>query len=398
MKKLTYNQGFWVVGITYFVTMAFSTVPSPLYVLYQQHEGFSSLMITLVFAVYALATMASLYFFGHLSDWFGRRTVLVAGLCLELLSALVFLSGQSLDVLITARILCGLAMGLIAGTATAYLLELHAAARPTASRARSDLVASIAVMGGLGSGALVAGGLATWLTQPLKTPYVVFLILMAILTVCLLQLPETTLPKQPHPAYRPQRVAIPHGKRAAFFAAAGAALSLYAMLALFSSVAPIFMAKTLSLHSYALAGLVAFLVYAAGAAAQIALRSSPVGTLVRIGLRAMLAGMLLLVTGVWLKHFALFLAAGCIIGAGTGALFKGCISTVTQLAPPEARSETVAALFLTGYVGLSIPVVILGFATQFLSLQTALLLFTAVFLAVLLLVRRRLLALVSDNT
>ena len=56
--------------------MAFSTVPSPLYSLYQQRDGFSTFTVTIVFAVYAVGVIISLLLAGHVSDWVGRKKVL----------------------------------------------------------------------------------------------------------------------------------------------------------------------------------------------------------------------------------------------------------------------------------------------------------------------------------
>jgi hypothetical protein len=59
--------GFWAVAIAFTTVMAFTTVPSPLWSLYAQRDRFSSLTITIAFAVYALAVALSLFLAGHLS-------------------------------------------------------------------------------------------------------------------------------------------------------------------------------------------------------------------------------------------------------------------------------------------------------------------------------------------
>ena len=66
-----YRRGFWLVGFVFLVTMAFSAVPAPLYVLYAAPDHFGPLMITVIFAAYAAGVIASLFLAGHLSDWLG---------------------------------------------------------------------------------------------------------------------------------------------------------------------------------------------------------------------------------------------------------------------------------------------------------------------------------------
>src|SRR5260221_9593838 len=69
---------------------AASSAPTPLYRLYQQDWGFSSGMLTLVFAVYALSLLLALLTTGALSDHLGRKPVILAALVLEIVSLAVF--------------------------------------------------------------------------------------------------------------------------------------------------------------------------------------------------------------------------------------------------------------------------------------------------------------------
>src|SRR5438034_10922923 len=70
---LSRRAGFWAVALAFFTVTAFSTAPSSLYGLYEQQLHLSSITITVVYAVYALGTVASLLLVGLVSDWYGRR-------------------------------------------------------------------------------------------------------------------------------------------------------------------------------------------------------------------------------------------------------------------------------------------------------------------------------------
>ena len=78
-RQRHHSIAFWVVAAAFCVNLAFSAVPTPLYVIYQQRDHFSTLMVTVVYAVYALGVIGSLFLGGHVSDWVGRRRVLVPG-------------------------------------------------------------------------------------------------------------------------------------------------------------------------------------------------------------------------------------------------------------------------------------------------------------------------------
>lgn len=389
--RFDHNAGFWVTAYVYLVTMAFSTVPAPLYLLYQERDGFNTLMITVIFAGYAIGAIVSLFLLGHVSDWIGRRRILLAAIGLNIVSAVVFVLGSGLWELIVARVMSGVAVGMVTGTATAYLTELQGVARPGASRTRVDLVASAAPMIGLGSGALIAGWLAAYVAQPLIVPYYLFigLLVVAFIGVCLA--PETVKRVTDYTTYRVRRIVLPAQARGRYLAATGTALASFAMLAVFSSVSPVFMAGTLGHPSRALAGTVTFLVYMAGALTPLLLLRFRLRRLLVAGFTLMLGGLLLLIAGVWLANFGLFLVAGVIVGAGCGILFKGCVSTVIELADPKHRSETLAGLFLTAYVGLSIPIVALGATALYVSMKVALLVFAILFFGLVVLTRRQLL-------
>src|ERR1700730_7522915 len=103
-----HSIGFWVAAVAFLLNMGFSAVPTPLYVLYQQRDGISNLMVTVVYAVYAVGVIGSLFLGGHLSDWIGRRRVFVPALLANALSAVVFIVDPSLAGLIVARVVSGI--------------------------------------------------------------------------------------------------------------------------------------------------------------------------------------------------------------------------------------------------------------------------------------------------
>ena len=95
-----HHIGFWVTAAAFCVNMGFSAVPTPLYVLYQQRDHFSNLMITVVYAVYAVGVIGSLFLAGHLSDWTGRRRIFVPALIANVASGVIFILAPGLAGLI----------------------------------------------------------------------------------------------------------------------------------------------------------------------------------------------------------------------------------------------------------------------------------------------------------
>lgn len=378
-----HGAGFWAVAYAFLVVMAFSAVPTPLYVLYQAKDGFSSLTITLIFSAYAVGVVLSLFLVGHLSDRHGRRRLVIPAVALNIVAAAIFLAWTALPGLLLGRFIGGLGVGAITATATAWIAELHAVARPEASARRAQTVATAANLGGIGLGPLIGGLLAQWVSGPLTTPYVVMLVALVVALVGVVAVPETRERANPMPPYRPQSVAVPEGARKAFFAAATSAFIAFALLGMFTSLAPGFIGGTLGHHSRALAGVAVFIVFAAAATAQSITGTWNAAQILRGGLAAMAFGPLLLIIAVWLASpsLALFLVGGAISGLGSGLMFKGSVATAAALAAPDQRAEALAGIFLAGYIGLTVPVVGLGLLTQELAADVSLTIFAAALIA-----------------
>jgi MFS family permease len=299
-----HGLGFWVVALTFLTLAAFTTVPSPLYALYQARDGLSELEVTVIYAAYAIGVIGALAIAGHLSDWYGRRRLLIPAAGFTIVSALVFLTWKSLPGLLIGRVLAGVSIGLASSTATAYLAELHARHRPEASGTRAQLTATTVNMGGLGVGALVAGLLAQWVGDPLTVPYVVFLIAASLAVVAVAVSPETREAVKPRPRYRPERVSVPAESRGEFYAAALSAFTVFSAMGLFAGLSGLFLSVALHHPSHALAGATLCAVFSAGVVAQLATRTWSVRRGLAAGMALMLAGLAATVTAVWLPSQA----------------------------------------------------------------------------------------------
>jgi MFS family permease len=369
------KSGFWIVATTFLVAMAFSTVPTPLWPLYQAADGFPTSMVTVAFSAYAVGVLISLFLAGHVSDWVGRRRVLLPGVLLEVLAAALFLAGHGLPLLIVARVICGLGIGLITATATAHLAELAPGTR------RAAHVATAANLGGLGIGPLVSGVLAQYVDGPLTTVYVVFLVLLVVCAPAIALVPETVTATSRK--YRPQRVSVPRPHRRRYAVTAAGAFTAFALFGLFTSLAPKILTASVGTTSAVLAGAVSCVVFLAGVLAQLWSGRLDLDRQLTFGVVGLVAGVAaLLVAGV-AGSLVLFVVAGAFAGAGAGLLFKGAMASAARMAEPTARGEAAAGIFLAGYVGLTVPVLGLGAAARWVSLTTGLTAFCLVILVVL---------------
>jgi MFS family permease len=141
--------------------------------------------------------------------------------------------------------------------------------------------------------------------------------------------------------------------------AAAGTLAALAANGLFAALSGLILATTLHQPSHALSGTALFLVFAAGVVSQLATARLQASRVLALGTISMLAGLALVVVSVRLSapSLALFLVAGALIGAGSGAVFKGTSGIVLGASPPESGVAMTSDLLIALYVGLAVPVI-----------------------------------------
>jgi MFS family permease len=373
--------GFWIIAVTFLLVMAYSTVPTPLYPLYQQRDGFPAFTITVIFAAYAIGVMISLYLFGHVSDWVGRRRVLLVAVLLSALSAVMFVFWSEVPGLVVARLVNGASIGILTATATAHLGELRSVARPAENSFVAASVSGAANLGGLALGPLIGGVFADFLPDPLMLPHIVFLVILVLAALGLQLVPETVdIPHDP-PRWRPQRISLPPRSRRRFVIAAFGAFSGFAVFGLFTSLAPTFLVTTFQQGDHLLAGATTFSVFAAAAIGQIVLARVRVRLQLTVAVIGCAVGLLCVALGAIAPALAIFLIGGVVAGFGVGLLFKGAIGTAVAVADPARKGESLALMFLIAYAGLALPALAIGAVLLVEPPTPVLLCFVAVVLA-----------------
>src|ERR1700683_2157716 len=157
------RTAFWLVAGVFCLMFAAAGAPTPLYGVYQAQLRFSATTLTAVFAVYALVLLLTLLVFGSVSDYLGRRRVILAALVVSAGACAVFLAAHSVGLLFAARALQGVAVGTAIGALGAALIELQ----PEGS-GLAPLVTAAAPALGLGAGAFGSSALAQYGPAPTR--------------------------------------------------------------------------------------------------------------------------------------------------------------------------------------------------------------------------------------
>jgi MFS family permease len=348
--------------------MAGANVAAPLYAVYAREFDFSSIVLTTVFATYAVTLVATLLVGGRLADRFGRRPVILAGLAVAAAAAVLFALAAGTVWLYAARALQGVAVGLISGPATAALVEID----PRRAERRPALLAGLAQAGGSGLGPLLGGGLAQWAPGPQHTCFVVVLAGTVVAAGFAWALPE---PREAGPEpWRPQWPRVPEEIRRPFVRVSITAGLVWATLALYLSVVPSYVGDLLSTSNLALLGANSALACAASAGTQVVAQRRG-GAGVRggqgLGLGLLTAGLVLLVVSAALQSLAPVLLAALVIGVGHGVAFLHAQDELNSIAPADHRAEVTAAFVCVIYVLVGGAVVGVGLLGEAMALTSA---------------------------
>ena len=362
---------FYIVATALFVLLVASNMPTPLYAVYRERFGFSSAVLTLIFATYAVVLVPSLLLFGQLSDRLGRRRVIAAGLVVAMAGLALFAAARGTGWLFAARAVQGLSVGAITGAATAGLIELE----PDGDRQRAALLSVLAQAGGCAVGPLSAGALAQWAPEPRVLCYVVALIVIAATCVAALSIPD---PARISGRWEVQRPSVPSAIRVSFARASLTGAAVWAVAALFLSVVPSYAAKLLDTDDLALLGAIAATMLATSCAVQWLASGRASAGVQPAGLVVLAAGLLALVLAFPLHSLVIVLAAALLAGAGHGLAFLGAQTELNHIAPSDRRGEVTAAFMSCIYGGVAVSVIGVGvISTSAQSLYTAVAIFAA---------------------
>lgn len=369
---LSERASFWAAAGVAILAFAANAAASPLYRVYQAQFRFSVTTLTLLFAVYVFALLATLLVLGSLSDYLGRRPVVLAGLVAGAAGCGLFLIAHGVGVLYAARALQGVAVGLITGAASAALLDL----RPNGGFA--PLVSSMGPTGGQALGAIGAGALAQYAVAPTHLVWWLLLggFILGLLAVLAMPEPGTTR-RGALSSLRPH-VSVPRQARGAFAAAVPALVGVWALVGFYNSLGPSLAALLLHSKNLLWGGVLIFLLAGLGGAALAVLADKDPSSVMLGGCVALIAGALVTFASIETRTPAVLFVGTAVAGLGFGPAFLGAYRSTVALAPPGDRAGLITAIYIVSYLALGIPAVIGGIATSHYGLHDTALVYSVV--------------------
>jgi hypothetical protein len=367
-KPLAYALSAAIIGLALFA----SATPSPLYATYSRLWGLTPVVVTLVYATYALGVLFALLFAGRASDVAGRRPVLLIALGALMAANVLYMLAVSVIWLFAARAIQGAATGLALGTASAGLLDFQSRLDPEGAGLTNGSVSAA----GLGLGALVSAAAVQLLPAPRVVPYALVLALFALAFLGALMMPEPVADRAPL-RLTPQRPRVPAEARHAFLLASLAVAAAYSIGGLFFALGPELSAQVFATGNHLVTALILFLLTGVGSVAQLVYGRRPAWAGTVGGSVALAVGVALVALAAADKTPGPLLLGSALGGAGFGVAFLGALRNLSAAIPAGERAGVMSAFFLVAYSALSIPAVLAGLAATSLSLSATFAIFGA---------------------
>src|SRR6266436_2380136 len=293
---------------------ASSSAATPLYRLYQESMHLTPFWITIVFAAYVASLLVALLTVGGLSDYVGRRPVILAALLLNAAAMLLFAEARDVGQLILARAVQGLCVGTGTTALGAAILDTN--------RARGPLLNSVTAFLGMTAGSLGAAALITFAPDPLRRVYEVLLGLTALMIALLWVMPESTPRKAGALASLRPQIGVPRQSRSVLIRLTPANVAAWALGGLYLSLMPTVVATAMGVVSPWIGGVVVSALMLTAAIAVAAFREWPARHLILTGTATLSLGVAVSMFGIQQQQVAALLAGTVIAGAGFGSTFS----------------------------------------------------------------------------
>ena len=358
------HRSFIIVTITTLILLMGATIPTPLYGIYRSEFALSQISITLIYAAYSVGVVPTLFFFGPLGDAIGRKTLIVLAVVISIIGTAVIGLAPGLEWLIIGRLAQGVGIGAVLGNATAALVELE----PHGNKQRASQVASMALLGGLGLGPLIAGLMAQYLYYPTLLPYILEIILLIF--VLLLVLTIKGVSSGSDAGFHIRRPTIPQAKWS-FISASLASAIVLAMSGLYFSLAPSYAQNILNTHNIAVGGVISSTMVFTSVLVQYILWDRFPIRLELFGLLSVIVGLIFILLTNTYHYFLIFITGAVISGIGFGTTFMGAVNIINRISPEDKRGDVSSSFYAISYFALGIPIIGLGIAAQYTNLFTA---------------------------
>jgi len=346
---------------------------TPLYHVYQELLHLSPAMITFIFGSYAFALLATLLTLGGLSDYVGRKPLILIALLLNVAALVIFIVAESGPMLLAGRIVQGFATGVAFPTLGATILDTD--------KARGSTLNSVAPFLGMMIGTLATGVLIAFAPEPTRLIYALLLLVTVAGIVLLPFMPETTTGRPGALGAMKPNVSVPRRARGPLIKVTPLNVASWALGGFYLSLMPTLVAVATGITSPFVGAAVVSTMMLAATASVFVFRGLTPQRVLFIGTNSLMIGVVITLLGVQQQTVGLLFLGTAFAGLGFGSTFANVLKIVLPLAEGHERAGLFAAFLVESYLAFSVPAIVAGLIAPALGLSMTAYLYGAVIIA-----------------
>lgn len=343
-----------------------TNVSTPFLVPYRERLGLSDAMTQLIFVIYVIGILVALFLAGQASDRFGRRRIMIPSMVLGAVASLILIFGRdSLPLLLAGRILLGVVVGATLGTGAAWMQELMGRGQEV----RAAVITTFVVYFGFGVGPPLSAMFDLWLPHPLVLPFLLHVGVTLFVVPLVMTVPETVDLNVPERSGRWQpevQFGVPADAKTTFWwSIVPAAIWVFAFPSVGFSLLPVVVSDAIDGNVVLVAGITGAATAWGGLTSRPVLKrvtpSVAIGLGIAIGALGYGLGAIAVAADLW----PLVWPAAFVLGASSGVLSTACLATVGEISDEENRGALSSTFYLIAYMGMTMPLIIIGLASFF---------------------------------
>lgn len=358
---VTNNQNRKMVGFigaacSFAVVYAASSAPIPFYATYRETIGLTNGDLSMTSVAYFIGTVISLLVFARLSNYLGRRPVVLAVLGLSAVGCLMFFFINNAGMFLLGRFIQGLSCGLASSSVAAYVVDNA----PESPEWLGTAVTSGAPMIGLALGAFGSGALKQYGSGSLSLIFGILIIILACCAVLILISPETVTRTSGASTSLVPQIRVPQNIRNLLPAASATFIGTWAIGGFFQAFsAPMATEQLGTMNTMIAAAIFACMMAPNVIGGSLTGRVKP-AVAQRIGMSVFFLCILVIVVSLRAGAVIPFLIASIFASAAWGMAFTGSMRGMLNRISQEDRAGVLSTIYLISYSGAAIPNLIVG--------------------------------------
>jgi MFS family permease len=349
MGHLSPRLSFFLLASLTVSFLAGSSAPTPLYPFYRSLWGFSPVVLTVVFGIYALAVLAALLVAGRLSDHLGRRPVLIVATIGQILVMLLFATAESVTGLLVARVVQGITTGAAIGAIGAAMIDLD--------KNRGTIANAVVPVFGTALGSLMGGIFLQYLPAPRHLVYLALAAIFVAQTIGLTFIKESVSTQPGVWASLKPRLNLPAATRKPLLLAAPVLVAVWALAGFYGSLGPVLVRGMMGSRSPVLGGVALFVMAASAGISVLLLHKRTPRDMMLLGVGSLFVGVAIILGSLPQGAIVAFFVGTAVAGIGFGAGFQGAVRTVIPSAAVHERAGTLSLIFIISYLAMGLPAV-----------------------------------------